>query len=131
MKAIRYAWASPATLLGLAFSIPFLCSGARARTVDGVLEVAGPNVARLVSRLPSALRFAAITFGHVIIGVNRETLAYCRPHEHVHVRQYERWGVFFFPIYLASSLHQFVLGRDPYRDNCFEREAFAQAQAPR
>jgi hypothetical protein len=42
----------------------------------------------------------------------------------VHVRQYERWGVLFFPLYAASSLWQLARGRDPYRDNRFEREAF-------
>jgi hypothetical protein len=131
MNFLRYAWAAPATLLGLALSIPFLCSGARLRPVEGALEVAHPSVERLVSRLPAGLRFAAITFGHVIIGVNRGTLAHCRSHEHVHVRQYERWGVLFFPVYLGSSLHQFLRGRDPYRDNCFEREAFAKTGSPR
>jgi hypothetical protein len=40
------------------------------------------------------------------------------------VRQYERWGAFFFPAYLGSSLWQLVRGRDPYRHNRFEREAF-------
>lgn len=125
-RALRYAWASPATIVGVALSIPFLWRGARARAVDGALEVAGPAVDRLVSSLPAPLRFGAITFGHVIIGVNAETLACCRSHEHVHVRQYERWGVFFFPAYIGSSLLQLARGRDPYRDNRFEREAFAK-----
>lgn len=130
MSFLRHAWAAPATLLGLAVSFPFLCRGARFRAIDGVLEVAHPSVDRMVCRLPARLRFAAITFGHVIIGVNRETLAHCRRHEHVHVRQYERWGVLFFPIYLGSSLRELLRGRDPYRDNCFEREAFAKTGAP-
>ena len=30
----------------------------------------------------------------------------------------------FFPLYLGSSLWQWLRGRDPYRDNRFEREAF-------
>lgn len=131
MSFVRYAWAAPATLLGLALSFPFLCRGARFRAIGGVLEVADPGIDRLVSRLPKFLRFAAITFGHVIIGVNRETLSHWRSHEHVHVRQYERWGALFFPIYLGSSFHQLVRGGDPYRDNCFEREAFAKTGSHR
>jgi hypothetical protein len=35
--------------------------------------------------------------------------------------------VFFFPLYLSSSLLQFALGRDPYLNNSFEREAFAKS----
>ena len=126
LRALRYAWASPATLVGAVFALPFLCAGTRGRIVDGVLEVGGPGVARLVAALPAFMRFGAITFGHVILGVNAETLACCRSHEHVHVRQYERWGIVFFPAYLGSSLVQLARGRDPYRDNRFEREAFAK-----
>jgi hypothetical protein len=48
----------------------------------------------------------------------------------VHVRQYERYGVLFFPAYLAASLAALASGGDPYVDNRFEREAFA-AEAPR
>jgi hypothetical protein len=42
------------------------------------------------------------------------------------VRQYERWGVFFFPAYALCSLWQAMRGRDWYRDNPFEREARAE-----
>jgi hypothetical protein len=43
------------------------------------------------------------------------------------VRQYERWGAFFIPAYLLSSLVQLARGRDPYRENHFERQAYAEA----
>jgi hypothetical protein len=59
--------------------------------------------------------------------LDHQTLAHHRLHEHVHVRQYERWGVLFFPLYLASSLLQIARGRDPYLNNAFEREAFAKS----
>jgi hypothetical protein len=52
-----------------------------------------------------------------------------RAHEQVHVRQYERWGPFFVPAYLASSLWQGLCGRHLYRDNHFERPAFAAERA--
>jgi hypothetical protein len=43
----------------------------------------------------------------------------------VHVRQYERWGPAFLPAYLLSSLLQLLRGRNPYRENHFERQAYA------
>ncbi|HUQ27719.1 MAG TPA: hypothetical protein VM051_03960 [Usitatibacter sp.] len=121
---LRYAWASPGSLAGLLLAVPALCAGATLRRVDGVLEVAGGRVDRLIAVLPASLRFAAITFGHVVLGTDHTTLACLRRHEHVHVRQYERWGVLFLPLYAASSAIQWLRGRDPYRDNWFEREAF-------
>lgn len=124
---VRYAWALPATVVGLALSLIALAFGARSRMVEGAIEIAGGRFDRCIAMLPWFCRFRAITFGHVIIGVDHATLAHVRHHEHVHVRQYERWGLLFFPIYLFSSLLQIVQGGDPYFDNCFEREAFAQS----
>lgn len=117
-------WAMPATVLGLVTAAGALCLGARPRIVDGVLEVCGGPLQRLVRMLPRPLRFDAITFGHVVVGCNEAALATLRTHEHVHVRQYERWGLFFFPAYLGSSLWQLLRGRHPYYDNRFEVEAF-------
>ena len=128
-RLLRYAWASPATAVGLLFSIVAIFAGAKYRRVDGVLEVAGGRLRRLTAALPCCARFAAITFGHVIIGLDHTVLRRVRAHELVHVRQYERWGVFFFPLYVLSSLVQLLCGRDPYRDNAFEREAYAQSGA--
>lgn len=125
-KAWRYAWAAPATLAGVALALPAIALGARARVVRGALEVGGGRLEQGVAAMPFARRFGAITFGHVIIGVNDGVLAACRDHEHVHVRQYERWGALFFPLYLGSSLVQLLRGRDPYLDNRFEREAYGR-----
>lgn len=127
MRLLRYAWALPASLVGLCLGMLCLACGARWRVVDGTLEIDGGAVARRIRRLPAHMRFGAITFGHVILGLDEGTLHTCRCHERVHVRQYERWGALFFPLYLGSSLVQVVRGRDPYRDNCFEREAFRRA----
>jgi hypothetical protein len=121
----RYAWAALPSLVGLALAGPALACGATARRVDGILEVAGRPIARTAARLPARLRVQAITFGHVVLGIDHASLAAVRPHEQVHVRQYERWGPLFLPLYVASSLVQLARGRDPYRDNRFEREAFA------
>ena len=122
----RYAWASPATLVGLLFSIFALAAGARPCLVGGVLEVGGGHLRHLMALLPRRAGFAAITFGHVVIGLDHSLLRRVRAHELIHVQQYERWGVLFFPLYVTSSLVEFLCGADPYRDNAFEREAYAK-----
>ena len=119
---LRYLWVSPASLVGLLVALCAYVCGARGRWVDGVLEVAGGALATIKSSIP----FRAITLGHVIIGVEHATLAHCRKNEHVHVRQYERWGAFFFALYLGASLVAALSRRHPYWDNYFEREAYRE-----
>lgn len=125
----RYAWAFPATLVGLCVACVARAGGATVHRVDGVLEVAGGRLGPVVGRLPARFRFCAITFGHVVVGGDHRALDECRKHEHAHVRQYERWGVLFFPLYAASSLWATVRGIRPYHDNHFERQARAVAQS--
>jgi len=124
-RLVAYAWTSPNTLLGVALGLAVWSLGGRLRLHDGVAEFSGGRVGTLVARLPARLRFSAITFGHVVIGVSEPVMAAVRSHERVHVRQYERWGPLFLPAYLFSSAWQLSRGRRPYRDNYFEREAFA------
>ncbi|HEX7044290.1 MAG TPA: signal peptide prediction [Burkholderiales bacterium] len=132
MRALlRYAWASPATLVGLGVAGFALLAGARAAMREGVLEVAGGGFGRAVSRLPPLLRFSAITLGHVVLAIDAAALEECRCHERVHVRQYERWGVLFFPLYVGSSLLALARGRDPYWENHFEREAYRAERSAR
>ena len=66
---------------------------------------------------------AAVTFGHVVVGRDQWALASCRAQERVHVRQYECWGPFFIPAYVAASVWAILRRRDPYFDNPFEVEA--------
>ena len=89
--------------------------------------VCWPPFAAVCRRLPASLRFEAITLGHVVLGLDTACLDGARAHEQVHVRQYERWGPLFVPLYLASSGWQWLRGGCPYRDNHFEREACALA----
>jgi hypothetical protein len=124
---LRYLWVSPASAFGVLVAAVVLCSGGTLRRVNGTLEVAGGGLARVSRRAPPPLRFVAITLGHVIVGVDHDVLARVRRHERVHVRQYERFGVFFFPLYLGSSGLQLMRGRNPYLDNAFEREAYAKS----
>lgn len=121
---IRYLWASPATAIGLTLAACACIGGASAAIVDGTIEIGGGRVRRWMARLPQSWRFQAITFGHVVIGLDDDTLAACRVHERVHVRQYERWGPLFFPLYVGSSLAALLRGRHPYWHNAFERQAY-------
>ncbi|HEX7251566.1 MAG TPA: hypothetical protein VF376_01710, partial [Thermoanaerobaculia bacterium] len=120
-SALRYIWAAPATLVGIALAFLAFACGARARVRNGVIEVAGGLLGSVLTSLPFSI--LAITFGHVVLGVRHEVLEEERAHEHAHVRQYERWGVLFFPLYLGSSFIQLARGRHPYLDNAFERQA--------
>jgi len=123
VRVIRYLWAAPCSLMGLLLAfVAFLC-GASVRKFSGTLEVAGGRFGFWISRLPFSWRFYAITLGHVIIGESHAMLLAHREHERVHVRQYERWGILFIPLYCISSLLQYCHGRDSYHENRFEREA--------
>jgi hypothetical protein len=110
--------------VGLALALATLMVGAQWRVERGVLEV---GLLRRPSRHTrprrDALRFCAITLGHVVIGIDADTLARWRAHERVHVRQYERWGALFFAAYPLASLWQILRGRRPYWDNPFEAQA--------
>jgi hypothetical protein len=128
MQILLYIWAFPATLLGLVVVGLSCLTGGSARVVDGVLEVHGGFATRFLRRgLPWIGSGAAMTLGHVVLGQDPQCLAGSRAHEHVHVRQYERWGPFFLPAYLSASLILWLRGRDPYYENPFEREAYDRA----
>lgn len=126
-RYLRYAWASPTSLLGLLCAGLLLVTGAGARTVDGVLEVSGGWLASKLTHLSS---FSALTLGHVVLGHSVDCLQQLRAHEHVHVRQTERWGILFIPAYLLAGAWQAICGRHAYYDNPFEREAFAAEAQP-
>ena len=117
LQSLRYLWAAPYTALGL---------------VLGCLAVLfGGRIGRALQGMPRILGFSAMTLGHVILAVDRSALVQLREHEQVHVRQYERWGPLFVPAYLLSSLLQLLRGRNPYRENHFERQAYAVVAAKR
>jgi len=60
--------------------------------------------------------YVAITFGHVIVFARAPTPVLWR-HELAHVRQYERFGLAFLPLYL------WLYARHGYPAHPFEREA--------
>ncbi len=121
---LRYIWAFPNTVIGLLLLVPALVSGGRVRRVHGVLEITGRVAAWVLQHIPFSGQITALTLGHVVLGSDEETLAWWRSHERIHVQQYERWGPFFIPAYLFSSLAARLKGKDSYLDNRFEAEAF-------
>ncbi len=124
LPLIQYVWTSPYTLLGLGFGMIGCCFGGRAQVRAGVVEFYDGGVKWMMTRLPGGQFTLAITFGHTILGQTQASLDIAREHEHVHVRQYERWGLLFGPAYLLCSLVLWLTGGRPYRDNPFEREAY-------
>ena len=129
-RSLRYLWAMPASVLGLALASLAAYRG-RIVLINGIIEASGPLLDLALRRLiPIHGGAEAMTFGHVILGRTARTLAATRAHERVHVEQYERWGPLFILVYLGSSLWALAHGRHPYYDNRFEREAFARTIYP-
>jgi len=119
----------PNTFFGLCFVLLAFLTGGRARIVDGVVEAHGGFVTWLLARsYPFVGGPAAVTLGHVILGRNLECLDAVRTHEQVHVRQFEHWGPAFPFLYLGASLAALARGRQPYLDNCFERQARGETE---
>lgn len=90
---------------------------------DGVLEASGGILAGLLRVIFPPMPIAAITLGHVVLARTAADLARSHQHELVHVRQYERWGPLFPPLYLLASFAALLRGGHPYLDNHFEQEA--------
>lgn len=125
LKCLAIIWTLPNTLLGVGLGLLGMLLGGRARWVGGALEFHGTALRWLFGKLPNGVR--AMTLGHSILGVDESSLERARDHEHVHVRQYERWGPLFIPAYLGCSLLLLLRGQDPYHDNPFEKQAYAIA----
>jgi hypothetical protein len=126
LRLLAMLWASPYTLLGLFLGLIGLCTGGRVRIRVPVVEFYGGGVQWLLQRFFFGKGAMAFTLGHTVLGQTDATLDASRDHELVHVRQFERWGLLMGPAYLGCSLVLWLMGRRPYRDNPFERQAFAQ-----
>ena len=110
LRLLRLLWAAPASAIGLALSP--LC--ARRSIVRGILLCEGATWP-----LRLGWRYRAITFGHVVLATDELTPEVLE-HELAHVRQYETYGAFTVPLYLAAAALVAARGADPYRDNPFE-----------
>lgn len=126
---VLWCWTSPATLLGLTVGGIGLLTGGSVQRRGHVLEFHSGFACWFLERMPNGQFVMAMTLGHTILGKTAAALDITREHEMVHIRQYERWGPFFLPAYLFASLWLWLAGRDAYRENPFEREAYGDDKA--
>ncbi|MCU0713489.1 MAG: hypothetical protein MUC43_15625 [Pirellula sp.] len=119
-----YLWVAPWTCTGLLVGLICQTKGVEYAMHRGTLGIFGPGVARLLRKVPIAGGAKAMTLGHCILAVDRESWRETFSHEWIHVRQYQWFGPFFVPAYFMESAWQWFRGRDPYRDNRFERQAY-------
>lgn len=125
ITTLRYAWASPSTLLGLLAVALTLLTRGRCSLVEGVFEAHGGFATWFLRKVvPLENGASAITIGHVVLGRDQAALDRTRLHERVHVRQYERWGPLFIPAYFIESGLARLRGADAYYGNRFEIEAY-------
>ncbi len=128
----KLLWVLPVSLCALPL-LPLAVWRATWRVCDGVLEISSPALSWFLQGpwfrvMSGGNGFAAATIGHVIVARNAGCLANCRVHEHVHVRQSERWGALFPVAYVVAGLCAAIKARHReayYWDNPFEREARA------
>lgn len=131
-NAARVLWVAPVSLCALPLAPLALWRG-RWRIVNGVLEITSPALSWFLQgpwfrAMSGGAGFAAATIGHVIVARDSACMDRCRVHEHVHVRQCERWGVLFPLAYIGAGLYAAVRARRwsaYYWNNRFEREARA------
>jgi hypothetical protein len=123
-KLLVYCWVSPVTLMGGLLVLLAVLSGGRVRLHSGVWEVWGGWPGRwLEAGLPFVGPVAAITLGHVVLGISDSTIQFTRAHERVHVGQYELWGPLFLLAYPIAGVWAWAKGGHPYCDNRFELAA--------
>ncbi len=98
-------------------------TGGKVQWKQGCLEFHGGLVSWTLKRLGRS-GVLAMTLGYVILGQTARALKIAREHEHVHVRQYQRWGPLFIPVYLSCSAWLWLQNKEFYRGNPFEVEAY-------
>jgi hypothetical protein len=120
MRAFGYLWAFPVTLIGLVPALSARMTGGSMRVRCGVIEAWGGSAGWLLRGGRIFDGAAAMAIGHVILARDAECLNWSRGHELAHVRQYERWGIFFLPAYWAICIWLKMRGYHPYLDHPLE-----------
>ena len=128
MRYFFQLWTLPNTLLGMFVGMLGLLSGGKCQVIRGCIEFHGGFVKWLLERMPTGSGAMAMTLGHTILGQTKDALEITRDHEHVHVRQFERWGPLFIPAYFLASGIAWLRGGNSYRDNVFEIEAYDKTE---
>ncbi|TXH67294.1 MAG: hypothetical protein E6Q83_18110 [Thiothrix sp.] len=118
---LKYLWVGPVTLVFLPLIPLAYWTGSRVGIHTGVIEISGGRLGqRLNKGLPLFGSAAAITLGHIVLGISPYYLERTRVHEREHVRQFERWGFLFPFIYFGAGLWALVQGKRFYLDNPYE-----------
>ncbi len=120
MRLVGYLWALPVTLLGLLLALAARLTGGAVRCRNGIVEVSGGLIGRLLRGSRVHRGGAALTLGHVILARDAECLARSRAHELHHVRQFERWGPLLLPVYWTVGAWLWCRGYHPYLDHPLE-----------
>lgn len=117
----KYLWVAPISLLFLPLILVARWTGGDYALHSGVLEIWGGKLgSRLNKGLPLFGSAAAITLGHIVVGISPYYLNCTRVHEREHVRQFERWGLLFPLIYFSAGFWMLIKGRRFYWDNPYE-----------
>jgi hypothetical protein len=120
----KVLWASPWSLWGLSIGVMGLLTGGGVQRSGRILEFWGGILPLFLKHFPFIAGSPVATFGHVVLGRCPRHLDACRPHQLIHVKQYEQWGPLFVPTYIMCWIVLWCVGKRPYYDNPFEREAF-------
>ena len=120
LRLFGYLWAFPVTAVGLVLVLLGSATGGSTRVKGGVVEAWGGLPGRLLRGGRYHHGGAAVTLGHVILARDADCLERSRPHELVHVRQYEHWGPFLLPVYWIIGWWLRVRGYHPYLDHPME-----------
>lgn len=121
LQLIKYLWVAPITCIFLPLIPLAYCIGGSFAIHSGVIEISGGKLGqRLNKGLPLFGSAAAITLGHIVLGISPYYLNRTRVHEREHVRQFERWGFLFPLIYLGAGLWVWSKGKRFYLDNPYE-----------
>jgi hypothetical protein len=120
-KAVIYLWTLPTSALALPLIVINAITGGSTHLHEGVVEIHGRSVRRFLSS--RAFRAAALTLGHVVLNVDDTARLLYRSHEFVHVRQAEKWGPLFVPLYLGLMVRTWRKTGRGYWNHPWEVEA--------
>lgn len=120
MRLLGYLWAFPVTAVGLLLAVVAVVSGGSAHLRAGVVEVSDGLVGWLLRGNRIWRGGAAMALGHVILARDADCLEQSRPHELLHVRQFERWGPLLVPVYWLVCAWLWSRGCHPYLDHPLE-----------
>ena len=121
LRAAAVVWAGPNSIIGLLLAPLGFLPGGSIRLRDGVLECVVGSLPRFLRAVGDRGGIEAFALGHVVVAGSAALMSKSREHERVHVRQYERYGPFFLPLYVLSSVLALARRDHPYDHNRFER----------